>query len=131
MTDAEIQQYYTQHLKDYQLEDQVKVRHILIKADGTDAKADAAAKAKAQSILDQLHHGGNFADLAKKYSDDPGSKEQGGELGFLKRGATVPEFDQAAFSLQPGQTSGLVRSKYGYHIIQVEEKQTAHTPAAG
>jgi peptidyl-prolyl cis-trans isomerase D len=127
VTDAEIQQYYTQHLKDYQLEDQVKVRHILVKADGTDPKADVAAKAKAQSILDQLHHGGDFAELAKKNSDDPGSKEQGGELGFLKRGATVPEFDQAAFSLQPGQTSGLVRSKYGYHIIQVEERQTAHT----
>ena len=127
VTDAEIQQYYNQHLKDYQVEDQVKVRHILIKVDGTDPKADAAAKAKAQGILDQLHKGGDFADLAKKNSDDPGSKEQGGELGFLKHGATVPEFDQAAFSLQPGQTSGLVRSKYGYHIIQVEEKQTAHT----
>ena len=127
VTDAEIQQYYNQHLKDYQVDDQVKVRHILIKVDGNDPKADAAAKAKAQDVLDQLHHGGNFAELAKKYSDDPGSKEQGGELGFLKHGATVPEFDKAAFSLQPGQTSGLVRSKYGYHIIQVEEKQTAHT----
>jgi peptidyl-prolyl cis-trans isomerase D len=126
VTDAEIQQYYNQHQKDYQVDDQVKVRHILIKVDGNDPKADAAAKAKAQGVLDQLHHGGDFADLAKKNSDDPGSKEQGGELGFLKHGATVPEFDQAAFSLQPGQTSGLVRSKYGYHIIQVEEKQTAH-----
>jgi len=127
VTDAEIQQYYNQHQKDYQVDDQVKVRHILIKVDGNDPKADAAAKAKAQGILDQLHHGGNFADLAKKNSDDPGSKDQGGELGFLKHGATVPEFDQAAFSLQPGQISGLVRSKYGYHIIEVEEKQTAHT----
>jgi len=127
ITDAEIEQYYNQHQKDYQVDDQVKVRHILIKVDGSDPKADAAAKEKAQGILDQLHHGANFADLAKKYSDDPGSKEQGGELGFLKHGTTVPEFDQAAFSLQPGQTSGLVRSKYGYHIIQVEEKQTAHT----
>jgi len=127
VTDAEIEQYYNQHQSDYHVDDQVKVRHILIKVDGTDAKADAAAKAKAQSILDQLHHGANFAELAKKYSDDPGSKDQGGELGFLKHGATVPEFDKAAFSLQPGQISGLVRSKYGYHIIQVEEKQTAHT----
>jgi peptidyl-prolyl cis-trans isomerase D len=127
VTDAEIQQYYNQHPSDYHVDDQVKVRHILIKVDGNDPKADDAAKAKAQSILDQLHHGANFAELAKKYSDDPGSKDQGGELGFLKHGATVPEFDRAAFSLQPGQLSGLVRSKYGYHIIQVEEKQTAHT----
>src|SRR6202012_563756 len=75
----------------------------------------------------QLHNGGNFADLAKKYSDDPGSKEQGGELGFIKHGVTVPEFDKAAFALQPGQTSDLVRTKFGYHIIQAEEKDTAHT----
>ncbi|HZD49540.1 MAG TPA: peptidyl-prolyl cis-trans isomerase [Silvibacterium sp.] len=127
VTDAEIEQYYNQHLKDYQVDEQAKVRHILIKVDGNDPKADAAAKAKAQDILNQLHKGANFADLAKKYSDDPGSKEQGGELGFLKRGATVPEFDKAAFSLPVGQISGLIRTKYGYHILEVEEKQTAHT----
>ena len=127
VSDAEIQQYYNQHQKDYQIDDQVKVRHILIKVDGADPKADAAAKAKAQGVLDQLHHGGDFADLARKNSDDPGSKDQGGELGWIKHGVTVPEFDQAAFSLQPGQTSGLVRTKFGYHIIQTEEKQTAHT----
>jgi peptidyl-prolyl cis-trans isomerase D len=127
VTDADIQQYYTAHQKDYQIDDQVKVRHILIKVDGSDPKVDAAAKAKAQGILDQLHHGGDFAKLAKENSDDPGSKEQGGELGWIKHGVTVPEFDQAAFALQPGQTSGLVHSKFGYHIIQTEEKQTAHT----
>ncbi|MGC2160619.1 MAG: peptidylprolyl isomerase [Silvibacterium sp.] len=127
VTDAEVQQYYQQHLSDYQVAEQVKVRHILIAVNSQDPKADAAAKAKAQSVLDQLHHGGDFAKLANQYSDDPGSKSQGGELGWIKHGATVPEFDQATFSLQPGQTSGLVRTKYGYHIIQTEEKQTAHT----
>jgi peptidyl-prolyl cis-trans isomerase D len=127
VSDVEIQEYHTAHIKEYQVDDQVKVRHILIKVDGNDPKADAAAKAKAQGILDQLHHGGDFAKLAKENSDDPGSKDTGGELGFIKHGVTVPEFDQAAFALQPGQTSGLVRSKFGYHIIQSEEKQTAHT----
>ena len=127
VTDAEIQQYYQQHLSDYQIPEQVKVRHILIAVKSQDPKADAAAKAKAESILDQLHHGGDFAKLAKEYSDDPGSKSQGGELGWIKHGVTVPEFDQAAFSLQPGQISGLVRTKYGYHIIQTEAKQAAHT----
>jgi len=128
VTDQEVQQYYTQHQKDYQVEDQVKVRHILIKVDqNADAKADAAARQKAEDILKQLHNGGNFAELAKKNSDDPGSKEQGGELGFIKHGVTVPEFDKAAFALQPGQISDLVRTKFGYHIIQAEEKQTAHT----
>ncbi len=128
VSDAEIQQYYTQHLNDYKVDEQVKVRHILIKVDqGADAKADAAAKAKAEDILKQLKAGGNFAELAKANSDDPGSKDQGGELGFLKRGATVPEFDQAAFSLPVGQLSGLVKTKFGYHILEVEEKQNAHT----
>ena len=79
-------------------------------------------------ILSQLKkdNAANFAELAKKYSDDPGSKDQGGELGWIKHGVTVPEFDQAAFSLKPGQLSGLVRTKFGYHIIQVEDKHTAH-----
>lgn len=128
VTDAEEQAYYNAHQAEYKVDDQVKVRHILIKSAANASPADdAAAKAKAQDVLDQLHKGGNFAELAKKYSDDPGSKDQGGELGFIKHGVTVPAFEQAAFSLQPGQTSGLVKTQFGYHIIQVEEKQTAHT----
>jgi peptidyl-prolyl cis-trans isomerase D len=127
VTDAEVQQYYQQHLKDYQVDAQVKVRHILIAVNSQDPKADATAKAKAQGILDQLHHGGDFAKLAAANSDDPGSKTQGGELGWIKHGVTVPAFDQAAFALDPGQISGLVRSKFGYHIIQTEAKQAAHT----
>jgi peptidyl-prolyl cis-trans isomerase D len=125
VTDAEVQQYYQQHLANYQVEAQVKVRHILIAVNAKET--DAAAKAKAQSILDKLHNGGDFAKLAKENSDDPGSKSQGGELGWIKHGVTVPEFDKAAFALQPGQISGLVRTKFGYHIIQTEEKQPAHT----
>jgi peptidyl-prolyl cis-trans isomerase D len=127
VSDAEAQQYYQQHAADYKVDDQVRVRHILIKSDGAAGPADAAAKAKAQGILDQLHKGGDFAKLAKENSDDPGSKEQGGELGELKRNQTVPEFDAAAFSLPVGQISGLIHTKFGYHILQVEEKQVAHT----
>ena len=125
VTDAEEQSFYNAHLADYKLDEQVKVRHILIKV--ASPADDAAAKAKAQGILDQLHKGGNFAELASKNSDDPGSKAQGGELGFIKRGVTVPAFEQAAFSLSPGQTSDLVKTQFGYHILQVEEKQEAHT----
>ncbi len=125
VTEADEQAYYNAHQADYKVDEQVRVRHILIKA-STPAE-DAAAKAKAQSILDQLHKGGDFAALAKANSDDPGSKAAGGELGFIKRGVTVPPFEQAAFSLNPGQTSDLVKSQFGYHIIQTEEKQPAHT----
>ena len=127
VTDAEEQAYYNANQNNYKVDEQVKVRHILVKLPPNATPAeDAAAKAKAQGILDQLHKGGDFAALAKKNSDDPGSKDQGGELGFIKRGATVPAFEQAAFALQPGQTSGLVKTQFGYHIIQSEEKQAAH-----
>lgn len=127
VTEVQVVNYYQDHLSNYQVTAQVKVRHILIAVNSQDPGADAAAKAKAQSILDQLHHGADFAKLAKQYSDDPGSKAQGGELGWIKPGATVPPFDKVAFAQQPGQISGLVRTKFGYHIIQTEEKQPAHT----
>ncbi len=127
VSDAEAEQYYQQHAQEFHIDDSVRVRHILIKADAAGGpQADAAAKAKAQGILDQLHKGGDFAKLARENSDDPGSKDQGGELGPLKRGQTVPEFDAAAFSLPVGQVSNLVHTKFGYHILEVEEKQVAH-----
>ncbi len=129
VTQAEVQQYYNQNVAQYKVDAQVKVRHILISVDPNGgAAADAAAKAKAQGILDQLHkdNGKNFADLAKKYSDDPGSKDQGGELGWIKHGVTVPQFDHVAFAQKAGQISGLVRTQFGYHIIQTEDVQAAH-----
>ena len=128
ITDQQAQQYYQAHLKDYQVPDQVKVRHILISVPkGADAKTDAAAKAKAEDVLKQLRAGGDWKALAQKYSDDPGSKNTGGELGPLQHGVTVPEFDKSAFSLNPGQISEPVKTQFGYHVIQTEEKQTAHT----
>ena len=125
ITDADLQAYYNAHQAQFQVKEQVKVRHILIAV--TDPKADAAAKAKVDDLLKQIKAGGNFADLATRNSDDPGSKTQGGELGWLDRGKTVPEFDKAAFSLAPGQTSDVIKTQFGYHILQVEDKKTAHT----
>jgi peptidyl-prolyl cis-trans isomerase D len=127
ITGADVQRYYNQHHDQFMVPEQVRVRHILIKVpEKADAKTVAAAQTKAEGILQQLHHGANFAELAKKYSDDPGSKAQGGELGFIQHGATVPEFDKTAFALQPGQLSGVIRTQFGFHIIQQEEKQPAH-----
>ncbi|MGH7192436.1 MAG: peptidylprolyl isomerase, partial [Candidatus Saccharimonadales bacterium] len=131
--EADIQQYYNTHQQQFQVPEEVRVRHILISVPAkADAKTVEAAKAKAEGILKQLHDGANFAALAKKYSDDPGSKAQGGELGYIQHGATVPEFDKTAFSLQPGQTSGVIRTQFGFHILQVEDRQPAHVkPLAG
>jgi peptidyl-prolyl cis-trans isomerase D len=126
VTQQEIQQYFNAHQSDYEVPEQARSRHILIKVPaGADAKTDAAAKAKAEGILKQLQGGANFADLAKKNSDD-GSKDQGGELGFYRRGATVPEFEKALFGQKIGDIE-IVKSQFGYHILQVEERQAAHS----
>lgn len=126
-TQQDIQQYYAAHQAEYTVPEQARSRHILIKVDpGADAKTDAAAKAKAESILKQLQGGASFAELAKKYSDDPGSKDSGGELGFAQRGRMVPEFDNAIFTQKIGEMK-IIKTQYGYHIVQVEERQAAHT----
>jgi peptidyl-prolyl cis-trans isomerase D len=125
-TQQEIKQYFDAHQSEYSTPEQARSRHILIKEDaGADAKTDAAAKAKAEGILKQIQGGANFADLAKKYSDDPGSKDAGGELPFAQRGTMVPEFDKAIFSQKIGDTQ-IVKSQFGYHIVQVEERKPAH-----
>jgi peptidyl-prolyl cis-trans isomerase D len=126
-TQQEIQAYYNQHQQEYSVPEQARSRHILIQvAAGADAKTDATARAKAEDVLKQLKAGGNWAELAKKYSDDPGSKDSGGELGFAQRGRMVPEFDKAIFT-QPINEIAIVRSQFGYHVVQVEERTAAHT----
>jgi peptidyl-prolyl cis-trans isomerase D len=128
----ELQAYYNQHREDYRVPEQVSVRHVLIKTPlpGPDGKVDPKgveeARKKAEDVLKQVKAGGSFADLAKKYSEDPGSAKEGGSLGFIGRGRTVPEFEKTAFSLTKGGTSDLVQSSYGFHIIHVDDKQDAH-----
>jgi peptidyl-prolyl cis-trans isomerase D len=128
----ELQAYYNQHRDEYRVPDQVNVRHILIKTPpaGADSKVDSKgleeARKKAEDVLKQLKSGAKFEDLAKKYSDDPGSAKNGGSLSWVNRGQTVPEFEKAAFSLPKGGTSDLVQSSYGFHIIHVDDKQDAH-----
>ncbi|MGA7833097.1 MAG: peptidylprolyl isomerase [Terracidiphilus sp.] len=123
----EIQAYFNQHQADYTVPEQAQSRHILIKvAPGADAKTDAAAKAKAEALLKQLQGGANFAELAAKNSDDPGSKDKGGELGFAQRKTMVPEFDNAIFTQKIGEIK-IVKSQFGYHIVQVEARQPEHS----
>ena len=126
VSDAEAQAYYSAHQEQYKTEEQVKTRHILIAVKaGSDAATDAAAKSKAQDVLNQLKGGANFTELAKKYSEDPGSKDQGGELPLMATASLDPAYAKAAMVLNPGQTSGLVKSSFGYHIIQTEQKLAA------
>jgi peptidyl-prolyl cis-trans isomerase D len=132
VTHDDLQAYYNQHRDQYRSAEQVKVSHILIKTPlaGPDGKVDekgvAEAQRRAEDLLKQLKAGAKFEDLAKKYSEDPGSAKEGGSLGFIGKGRTVPEFEKAAFSLPKGQISDLVKSSYGFHIIRVDDKQDAH-----
>ena len=127
VADADVQTYYNAHKDQYEVKEQVKTRHILITVPaGADAKTDAAAKSKAEDLLKQIKAGGNFADLASKNSDDPGSKAQGGELPMIPTAGLDPAYAKAAMALNPGQTSDVVRSQFGYHIIQTEQKDAAH-----
>jgi peptidyl-prolyl cis-trans isomerase D len=132
VTQDELQAYYNQHRDQYRVAEQAKVSHILIKTPlpGPDGKVDekgvAEAQKRAEDILKQLKAGAKFEELAKKYSEDPGSAKEGGSLGWIGKGRTVPEFEKAAFSQPIGQVGGLVKSSYGFHIIRVDARQDAH-----
>jgi peptidyl-prolyl cis-trans isomerase D len=132
ITQDELQSYYNQHRDQYRVPEQAKVSHILIKTPlpGPDGKVDekgvAEAQKRAEDILKQLKAGANFEDLAKKYSEDPGSAKEGGSLGWIGKGRTVPEFEKAAFSQPIGKVGDLVKSSYGFHIIRVDARQDAH-----
>jgi peptidyl-prolyl cis-trans isomerase D len=118
--------YYQNHIDQYKVEDKAHVAHILFKTVGkTDAEI-AEIKKKADDVLAKAKHGANFADLAKQYSEDT-TKDKGGDLGWIVRGQTVPEFEAAAFSLPKGSISDLVKTQYGFHIIQVIDRQVART----
>ena len=122
VTEADSKKFYEENKPRFHQDDSVHASHILIR---TPEQADAAAKAKARAqaddLLAQAKKGADFAGLAKQFSQDPGSAPNGGDLGFFSKGQMVPAFEQAAFSLEPGQTSGVVETPFGYHIIRVSE----------
>jgi peptidyl-prolyl cis-trans isomerase D len=127
VSDDQLRQEYQDNIDSYRTPERVRVRHILIKTQGKPKEDAPKLKAKAEDLLRQLQHGADFAELAKKNSEDPGSAEKGGELGWVVRGQTVPNFEKAAFSLKPNELSSVIETEYGYHIIQVEEKQSPRT----
>lgn len=128
ISDDQLKVQYQANIQQYQVPNRVHVEHILFMTVGkTDAEVDEIKKTAEDVLAQTKKKGANFEDLAKKYSQDPGTKEKGGDLGWLTQGQTVPEFEKTAFSLEKGQTSDLVRTQYGFHIIKVLDKETAHT----
>lgn len=112
INNKEIREYYENNPDEFkEFPDEVKARHILV--DDED---------EAKKLLEQLKNGADFAELAKQHSKDPGSKDEGGDLGYFNRGAMVAEFDEAVFNMEVGEISDIVKTRYGYHIIKLEEK---------
>ncbi len=126
VTDAQISEYYASHQQEFQQGEQVHVRHILIRPKTQDEAGWKEALARANEVhAKAVAPGADFAALAKQYSDDPGSKENGGDLGWFTRGRMVKEFEDAAFALKQGEISAPVRSQFGYHILKLEGTRPA------
>ncbi len=123
VSDDELRSYYTQNEKRYTAPEERRASHILITAAKTAPEAERKqARAKAEALLAEVKKNpGSFADVARKNSQDPGSAERGGDLDFFGRGAMVKPFEDVAYSLKPGQISGVVESDFGYHIIQLQQ----------
>jgi peptidyl-prolyl cis-trans isomerase C len=117
VSEAEAKTFYDEQIKALKPQEELSARHILV--DKKELADDIAGKLKA---------GGDFASLAKQHSKDPGSKENGGDLGFFGRGMMVPPFEEAAFKLAKGEVSAPVQSQFGFHIIRVDDKRTKQAP---
>ena len=128
VTPEQINDFYQKNPSQFQQPERVRASHILI---GFPQNADEAAKkdarTKAAEILKEVKAGKDFAALAKQHSTDPGSGQNGGDLGYFQKGQMVPPFEQAAFALKPGETSDLVESQFGIHIIRMVERQPGRT----
>jgi len=126
--EASLKKYYEDHKSEYE---KVRARHILVRMTGSQVPVkpgqkdltEAEALAKATELRKKIQGGADFAELARAESDDTGSGANGGELGLFGHGQMVPSFEEAAFKLKPGELSEAVKSPFGYHLIQVEERQ--------
>ena len=121
---ADVQRFYNDNLAQYQTPEQIRASHILLNTAGKD---EAAVRKQAEALLQQIKDGADFTALAIKFSEDDGTKANGGDLDYFSRGRMVPELETAAFALEPGQTSDIVRTQYGFHIIRVMDKKPAVT----
>jgi peptidyl-prolyl cis-trans isomerase D len=119
---ADVEAAYDAAKDQYTTPEQIRASHILLSTTGKD---EADVRARAEQILQQAKGGADFAALARQYSEDEGSAQQGGDLDYFGRGKMVPEFEQAAFALAPGEISDLVKTQYGFHIIKVTDKKPA------
>jgi len=129
VSDADLEAYYKEKKDSLATQEQRRASHILVQvAADADEETVNAARAKAEDLLAKIRDGADFAELAKANSDDPGSAQQGGDLGFFGKGAMVPEFEASVFSLEPGAVSELVKTPFGFHIIKLVEIRGSEIP---
>jgi peptidyl-prolyl cis-trans isomerase C len=127
ISEKESRAYYDGNLESFKKPEQVRASHILIKVDpGADEAKKAEARTKIESLQAKLKNGGDFGALAKEYSEGP-SGPKGGDLGFFGRGQMVKPFEEAVFTMKPGQVSGMVETRFGYHLIMVTERTPEST----
>jgi peptidyl-prolyl cis-trans isomerase C len=115
VSEDEIRKYYEDNRSSFVEPERIRVRHIM-----------TSTEEKAKEALEKLKAGGDFGQIARQYSEDPGSRDMGGDLGFIQRGELIKEFEDVAFKLGVGELSPVVRTQFGYHIIKVEEKVEQH-----
>lgn len=126
VTQAELEAYYQRNLASYRVKEQVRFSHILFRfPPGSIAEQKEEVRKKARQVQAQLQRGQSFAALAKKYSEDPGSAEAGGDVGWVERGQVVPALEAALFSLKKGEVSDGIEVSYGIHLVRVTDRQQA------
>jgi len=122
----DITAYFNSHRQEYDRPEEVRASHILIRVDSNASEEEKlTAKLKLDNIRSDIKKGADFAEMARKYSDDPGSKEKGGDLGFFRRGMMVKPFEEAAFSLKTNELSDLIETPFGFHLIKVTGRHAA------
>ena len=126
VSDLQVQSYYNAHKDDFHTKERVKARHILVSILNKPPAEVPKMKAKAEELLKQIRAGADFAKMAEQNSDDKTNASKGGDLGWVMKGQMVPEFEKATFALKPNQISDVVATNYGFHIVQVLEKEDAH-----
>ena len=128
VSEPEIRDFYNQNRERYRVEDKAQVSHILLKTVGKTPQQVDELEKKARELLQKARAGEDFAALAKQYSEDTGTQPKGGDLGWISRGQTVPEFEKAAFSLEQGKISDVIKTVYGFHILKVNGRIRARLP---
>lgn len=128
-TEEEIRQYYEAHEEEFDKGKEVKARHILFRVpQDADEETVEQIRTKAEEVLQQIKEGADFAEMAREHSEDTASGQEGGDLGFFTKGMMVPEFEEAAFALSPGEVSDLVRTQFGFHLIKADEVREETDP---